>query len=85
VTVAEHRTPGELQRAAEAVGALPGVAAVDVHASDARTDGPLAEVTLAAHCDRVPPVVLRKLGAEDCGLRRVVPQGEPAHLVLEVV
>jgi hypothetical protein len=80
----EYRSRHDLQRAAEAVASHPTVAAVDVLTDD-RTDGPLAELVLAPHVGRVPPGVCRLLGREDCGIRRVVPQGEPGHLVIEVL
>jgi len=79
----EHRAPGDLRRGVEAVAALPSVAAVDVLAHDSRVGGPLAELVLRPYCERVPPAILRKLGVEDCGVRRVARQGD--HIVVEVV
>jgi hypothetical protein len=78
----EFRTREDLKRSVEPAAQHPTVLAP---ATFDRVDGqPVAELLLVPRLDRVPPAICRLLSREDCGIRRVKPQGDPGHLVVEV-
>lgn len=78
----EHRTQEDLARSVGPAADHPTVLGPPTFG---RADGqPVAELLLVPRVDRVPPAICRLLAREDCGIRRVTPQGDPGHLVVEV-
>ena len=79
----ETRSHKSMARLVDDLRDLPTVA--DVETLGIAVEDAVVSVLLLPGIDRVPPAVLRTLAQNDAGIADVSPQGEPAHLIIEII